>query len=537
MMKMSKMKIVFGICLLLIVVGCAAYNSSGRRGTVTITPYDYGLREAKTGIETYWAIYNAHKAAIAAGTDVNYDGIDHLEIEIPKDAKSIPLTTHNDFKGLKLYVSNTTKDFFLFSKEENAKDISVEKSDIDKGDFTKHESLRKGLHILTISDKNPWVDNRVGYSYGHTRKDVLLIENGHALNNTIYPYDNDESNPVCGFYEVDEPIVFENIHFKRSTNAAYKTFLFAIRGNNDVKIKNVTAVTPSSEMVNDYMMRIYDCTYVTFENVNIENTYSRKDHSGYGIELNNVWNFVAKNLVCKAKWGIFGNNNVNTATLEDCTINRFDVHCYGKDIRFLNVRFEELYNQFSSMYGEIVFNRCHFDRFVPVLYESAYNAFTPHDIYFKECDVTLSADHNYLINTGNILSEKNRRKPVIEKCFPNVIIKNMKVHLPSSVREMLIFREGADTDKELEIGYIDKISIDGIVFIYQGKELPVNLQLSRLDINTTKDLQIELKNISVVTGNDGDRTNASGTITMGLNRRKQNRIISIKKVDNFKIKD
>lgn len=533
---MIKIKNICCLCVSFILIGCAATSASSTR-IKPISPYDYGLSSAKTRIDTYWVLYNAQKAAVETGTSVNYKGIERLEIEIPNDAKSIPLSSVNDFKGMELVVINQHKDFVLFVREPKAESISIDKKDIDRGIFSKYETLRKGEHILKITDGNLWVDKRKGYSYGHTRKDVLLIKNGRAVNKTVYPYDNEESKPSYSLYESSEPLSFENLQFKRAENSTYKTFLFTIQGTNNVKVSNVRTETPPSDLVSDYLMMIYDCTNVTFDNISIDGTYSRVDYSGYGISLNNVWNYIAKHLVCKANWGIFGNNNVNTAYLENCDINRFDVHCYGKDMRFNNVRFNKLYNQFSSIYGNIIFEHCRFEQFVPILYESAYNAYTPHDIYFKDCEVTLSRDHNYLITTGHITSARNSREPVAEKCFPNVVIKDMTVNVPTGVKDMVVFRVGADSEREVKLGYINNITVDGMKFVCQGTKQNVNLKISTVDVLTANAINIELKDIETVTKDDMKTNDTSNNIILGFNRKNQNNRVITKKINQFKINE
>lgn len=46
-----------------------------RRVHKDISPYDFGLSRAKTGIERYEVLLRTHKAAIAAGVNVDYTGI------------------------------------------------------------------------------------------------------------------------------------------------------------------------------------------------------------------------------------------------------------------------------------------------------------------------------------------------------------------------------------------------------------------------------------------------------------------------------
>ena len=71
-----------------------------------ISPFDYGLREAVSDTDRYWALYHAHAEALARNLTVSYEGIDTLEIALPTDFKSIPLGPYTDFGGLVLYVTN-----------------------------------------------------------------------------------------------------------------------------------------------------------------------------------------------------------------------------------------------------------------------------------------------------------------------------------------------------------------------------------------------------------------------------------------------
>ena len=52
-----------------------------------VSPLDYGLREATSGMGRYFALYNAHVDALYRGLEVNYDGIDTLEIELPPKSR------------------------------------------------------------------------------------------------------------------------------------------------------------------------------------------------------------------------------------------------------------------------------------------------------------------------------------------------------------------------------------------------------------------------------------------------------------------
>lgn len=122
-----------------------------------------------------------------------------------------------------------------------------------------------------------------------------------------------------------------------------------------------------------------------------DGNYSTINQYGYGIYLNNVYQTSISNMTAKAQWGIFGSTNVNTLTLSNSHINRFDIHCLGKNILMKNCSFrntlnkQNTYNQFSSMQGYVEFDSCSFIQFRPVLIETSYNTYTKFDLILNDC--------------------------------------------------------------------------------------------------------------------------------------------------------
>ena len=98
--------------------GCAIV-----RGDFTgfILPFDYGQRSAKTGEQRYDVLYKTHCAAIERGVNVDYARVGEVELSIPKDAKSIPLTDFTDFKGTRFVFHNFTKMTFMFELSQSAR--------------------------------------------------------------------------------------------------------------------------------------------------------------------------------------------------------------------------------------------------------------------------------------------------------------------------------------------------------------------------------------------------------------------------------
>ena len=462
-----------------------------------ISPYDYGLAKAKSGEERYQVILKTHRAAVASGVNVDYIGIDTIRLEIPEKPSRIPLTNYNDFRGCVFVVKNNAKNTYLFERKTDGKPIAVDKRLIDAGDFRSVDSLNYGRCLLVIEDKNLWVAKRKGHDYGHTRRDILLIENGVAKNAVVMPYNNAYSNPKCTFIRLDkEPLVIKNLSIERAQDCSFLTHVAYIAGADDVRFSNVKIQTPESPLTDDRGISIYNCTNVTMNAVRIEGTYSHLDHSGYGIFLNNVWNYKGIRLYGKANWGIFGNNNVNVARIEDSQINRFDIHCYGRDISFRNVDFFDLYNQYSSVYGTIQYNQCTFTDFVPVLNGGSYNAYVAHDVVFNDCVFNATSKKRYLIRMGNLKDGPNERPELAEKCLPNVQIKNLTVNMLDGEDSFIIFFGKLANANASSIGHLKSISIDGLT-INPDKKLVKNIMLSNIEIETKNAVDCILNNVEV----------------------------------------
>lgn len=503
------------------------FSAYGRSG---LSPFAFGLSEAKTGEERYAILYNTHKAACDLGVNVDYSGIRDVEITIPEGAPSIPLTTLNDFCGVVFRVTNTSKDFYLFSYLPKSQPIVVTKKAIDDSRFYDNRVLSSGKHLLVVSDNNKWVESRSGHNYGHVRKDVILINNGKGHNHPIMPYDNVQSNPSCVVYDLpNERFLFKNISFKRAPLSTHKTFLCNISGVNNLSIENVTITTPESTLSGDQAIRITNSTNVKLNKVAINGTYSQKQQFGYGVSLDNVWNLTVANMKGKGNWGVFGNNNINTATVKDSEINRFDIHCYGRDVKFLGVVFRDLYNQFSSTYGTIQFERCEFIGFTPVLYETSYNSYVGHDLVFKKCTFHLNKNHFYLVDAGYFSNIINQRAELMEKCLPNVTINKLSVLVEDDVDEMDIFKLTKEKSYDSEIAYLSGININGIECKYLRAGEPINISLVNADVNTINNLTISIRKVNALISGKTNAANSGGNIRTRLNATNGRNSISVKR--------
>lgn len=487
----------FIFCLIAVfgIVSCGAINKVGQKKD--LSPNDFGLAKAKTGTERYEVLLKTHQAAVAAGVNVNYSGIDTIRLDIPANPTRIPLTQFNDFKECVFVVKNTSKACYLFERRDEGTTISVEKRLIDNGDFRSVDALKHGRYLLIVEDKNLWVLQRKGHSYGHPRKDILLVENGVAKNSVVMPYDNTYSKPKCTYVTLGkEPLVIKNLSIVRDAGCTFLTHATNIAGADDVRFENVCIKTPESPLTDDRGISIYNCTNVTMYNVRIEGTYSHTDHSGYGVFLNNVWNYKSTNMYGKANWGIFGNNNVNVARIEDSQINRFDIHCYGRDISFKNVEFFDLYNQYSSVYGTIQYEKCTFTNFVPVLNGGSYNAYVEHEVVMNDCVFNATPEKNYLIKMGNMKEAINPRHELEDKYLPNIKIKDMVVNIMDGAEYFFLFYGKKAGEGVTNVG-LSNVNIDGLTINPSGEKPVKRMILSNIKIGTKTPVEIQMKNVTV----------------------------------------
>ena len=348
-----------------------------------VNPKDYGLQKAKTGVERYEVLMRCHMDALERGVSISYAGIDTVRLEIPKGAKSIPLTSNVDFAGSVLVVTdNYVKNFVLFELSQKPKNIVVSKSAIDRGDLRSVNELNHGMKLLVIEDKNLWVDNRVGYSYGAKRKDVLLLKDGMSFNQVIAPYNNAESEPVCLYCDVNDiQKVIRDLTILRDSNSEYMMFPFKIEYQNNVLMENITLVTPKNSLEADKAISINNSTNVVLRRINAVGSYSQDGKYGYVFSMNNLWNTTFDSVDADATWGVIGSNNLNQTRLNSCIINRFDIHCYGRDVQLTDCTIRKSEHSWycggSSIFGTIRYDNCTFYNTSPYANGDSYKTYVP----------------------------------------------------------------------------------------------------------------------------------------------------------------
>jgi len=410
----------------------------------TVSPLSYGVLKAKNGVERYEALMRCHKDASTNGYGVDYHGIDSLFLEIPQNAESIPLSNFTDFAGVTIVVFNRTHEMSLFAKMNIFEEMYVKGQDIDDGQYSNYPNLKRGAFLLSIEDKTPWTE-RIGYTYNAVRRDIMMINNGKSKDRPISSYITPASRPQCMYCKADlGKKEIKNIYFVRSKQSTKKTYFIYLDGQYNVEINNVRIYTPIVHReYGDRAINISNSYAVSLKNVNIEGTYSQKDRYGYGINMNNVNRLEVVGMKAAANWGVFGTSNLQNVSLINSNINRFDIHCYGRNVIFENCKFMNEYNQFSSMFGEVRFENCNFYECTPFLLEASYDAYPKFKLVFKNCRIYAAEKKNALIVANGLHGGRTKGRSELRKQeFPDVYIDGLKIYLQNDVCEYYIYKIG-----------------------------------------------------------------------------------------------
>ncbi len=427
------------VVILLVVVGQSMLAQAK-----VISPLQFGLDEAKSGEERFEVLMRTHEEAVREKAGVSYQGISSIEVVIPAEAKSIPLTDHTDFAGVTLRVRNNQKTLCLFRLTQSATDMAITGKEVDGGNLRKRMELAHGLYLVDVTDETPWVGNREGFTYGAIRHDMLVVKDGKALNGPVASYSTPSSKPKATYCAVTpHEKVFCNLTFNRDAASTQKTYLVGMDHQYHVRLSNIVVNTPSDDvMYGDACIQLNYCAKVMLDHITVNGTYSQKGQYGYGINLNAIYDLKVNRMYARARWGVFGTNNLHQVLLTDCDINRFDIHCYGRDVASERCHFSLLYNQFSSVFGTVSFTDCTFTDFRPVLFEYSYNAYTYFKLSFSDCIFNATHSQNYIIYGGDALQheEKNSRPELSRKFLPDISFNNFVVNVPEGVDEVLVYK-------------------------------------------------------------------------------------------------
>ena len=476
------------------VVFCFLLFVSGIASAQVLTPFQYGLCDTLAPEEVYRVLLRTHRAADSCGGSVSYEGIDTLRMAIPDDAQSIPLQVRNDFGGAVFVVTNNTHNLFLFQRTPQSYPIPVDDTPalcaaIDSGDFSGIPQLSEGDWLVRIVDSTPWVDRRRDHDYGHYREDIITIHDGFSHDKPTMPYSTGGSRPSLFGRTLDStdivPFTFGNITLIRDGASTRATYLIQLENLPQAILRKIVVVTPHSNhlVANDAVLYIYNSVNVSIDTLSIWGTYSRTYHSGYGILMGNLRNTRIRGLKSLTDWGVFGTNNMNDTYIEYSDFNRFDIHCYGRNVTIDHCLQRNGFNQFSSVYGTIAFHDCTFDNFTPVLIEDTYNAYTPFLLTIDSCRWWPTAKRHAIFDGGHIDSPLNSREELQVPALPDILISDLEINTSRRIRQVELLKLKGSERRAHVHGGLDRVTLHGIT-LHGNPNTKIILSNKRVELLT-----------------------------------------------------
>ena len=464
-----------------------------------LSPLDFGWKKAKTGEARYEVLYKTHKAALEKGVSVDYTGLKKIQLSVPADAESIPLGRNTDFKGAEIHIYDDTRDFCLFTLSAPRKRIKVTGKQIDSKDYSQVKALASGLHLLLIEDMTPWVLQRENRPYGATRREAVLVRDGVGSNGPCAPYDTPATDPRAYYADADDgQKTFCNVTFIRNLESTKKAHLVRFEFQNNVRMSGVKVVTPPNDMHGDHCITFFACTNILCEDIVIDGTYSQPKEYGYGITLNAVWNSRFHNLRSNCAWGVFGNNNTHDSYIEDCDIERYDTHCYGRNIFIRNCTLNGRGLPVSSIFGTILLEDCKLNQCYPYACRADYYSYVDFDLYIRNCVVEPRSGS--LISLGRLDDKINERPELVEKRWPNVYVENVTVKVPRGAIEFSLLRTNPTRKYDgYPLSYMSRIHVDGLQLTYDEGQKSVPFKLCNFPVNLTGKLDCSVRGISGAT--------------------------------------
>lgn len=449
-----------------------------------VSPIEFGLLSADSGEERYFILYDTHVYALSHNTSVSYIGLKDIYLTIPKGAKSIPLGAKTDFNGCTFHVLNNEKDdFALFElmKESERIDARVDSS----GNILYNK--KKGNYLFIITDKEPWIYERQGFGYSEIRKDIHYFSGCNSRLKTIAPYTERSLIGVEVVRQGNDKKSFRNIYLRRDVNSTKKTLLLRVQNIYNLTIQNIQVDTPENEFLfGDAIITIRNCVKVKLQDIVINGTYSFIEKYGYAFAINNVSQLEAKAIQAKGRWGVFCCYNLNGAVIKNSTINRFDIHSYGRDFYFEKCCFTKTGLPMSSFYGNAVFRDCIFDNAISIIYRVDYNAYTPFDVNYTNCIFKLDERHNYIIDLAKISSKSNARLELAEKNLPNITMNNCEFVVHDDVKVIDVIKNCVNA-KGVQFGYISNILFTNL----KSNKSDLKIKCFDYPLTTKKQLSIQ----------------------------------------------
>lgn len=471
------------------------------------------------GVTVYNRLREIHASALTLGPDtrVVYPTKTTVNIEIPLGATTIPLTNNTDFCDCTFLVKNTSKDnFFLFSLDRRsdlqdnetvnfstlasaARKVNVSGNMIDSGDFSSVPALSHGHKLLYVYDPNVWSIGGVSGTLEVYRRDIIHIADGQAQNKPIRPY-AEASNLMCFWDEVtgETSPTFENLTFTRTASSTQQTYLLKACGQIGLQVRHLNINTPREDTILSDRPRYLDdqCLYIRhsvnilLENICVNGTYSRSHQHGYAFRMINLANTTLRNVQGDGAWGVQCGFFLNTVTLDGCTLNRFDCHCYCADFTYRNCTFKTDMTHYSSescscqvacAYGYMHFAHCRFVDARPMIVSPMYSGgHSGFELSYHDCVFDILPKYYYLVEGLTFDDTEDSR------ALPNLYMRDCIIDASrgTDARRYYLYHFNNQKNEGLykdTVQYLNTVSLENVKVLTGNQQAPVWLCNKKLN--------------------------------------------------------
>lgn len=465
-----------------------------------LKPEMFGLVQTDDG-SNYDRLLLMYKLAKSINATISWEGYANSTITLTTlRTTPIQLLQVNDFCGVTFEVKNTQQNITLFSAKGGefgklTTADSVIKPYLESLDYSAVPEIGTGtgLWLLKVHDVTTWTVRTDTTPTAVDRYDLILINDGLAYNYPIYSYT--QGSPTFEYVRVDSaPTIIKNLQVVRVAGCTAITYALSISNLNNVLIENMEVVTKEvNGLSHDAAIQANDCSNLTFINVTVNSIYDTTGYA-YGFSFNNIYNLVMDRInTSNYNWGVMGNNYLNTVTMTNSNLNRFDLHLYGRDFQFIHCQFKKTYNQFCNVYGQIIFDGCQFNNTTPILYEGSYNVWTGHDVTFKNCTFK---NVTTLFNLYRLDNTVNSRPELSQKCLPNVNVEYCVFTTPVNGINLFTVPEGTMP----VLGHIDHVYINGLKYI-DPTGIP-SFTIANKGLSTLNAIKVIANNVSLLPDSD-----------------------------------
>ncbi len=359
--------------------------------------------------------------------------------------------------------------------------------------------LSHGYKLLYVYDPKVWSVGGVSGTLEVYRRDIIYIVEGKAQNTPIFPYSRAEQ-VLCFYDDVTEGQApsFENLVFSRMGTSTKRTFLLKACGQVGLRVRGVCVNTPEEdatlslrpEYEDDQCLYIRHSVNTILEDVLVSGTYSAEHRHGYGMRLINLANTSLRNVRGDGAWGVQCGFYLNTVTLDNCVLNRFDCHCYCADFTYRHCTFktdmaryssENCSCQVSCANGYMRFAHCHFINARPMIVSPMYSGgFTGFELSYQNCLFDVLPRYYYLVEGLRFDNTEASRS------LPNLYMRDCVINVSNGTDAGRYYLYHFNNQKNEDlyhnpVGYLGIVSLENVQVLSKGRNVPIWLCNKKLN--------------------------------------------------------